>query len=98
MSDETLKVVFRTFKKSGEVIALFPELPWRHDTDWFITSYMHIGQHGEAARDIVQVTRLSTPEEYAPLLKEYESLLAFVADYEKVNAPQLVISKKLNRA
>lgn len=38
------KVVFRKWK-GGEVIALFPDVPWnRHDSA--TTSYMHVGQHG----------------------------------------------------
>ena len=65
------KVVFRKFK-DGQVIALFPELPW--DEMGNIVSYMHIGQHGAASRAIVLDTKLAKPKEYAGLLEELRSI------------------------
>lgn len=39
-------------------------------------SYMHVGQHGEASRSIGSNLKLATPEEYAPLLRELQSIYA----------------------
>ncbi len=70
MNEET-RVVFRTYS-DGEVIALFPDEKW--DRNYFCNSYMHIGQHGPADyREVVQDTRLSTPEEYKDLKEELEN-------------------------
>ena len=66
-----IKVVFRKFS-DGEVIALFPELAW--DEHGNVTSYMHVGQHGAASRDIVQCTKPATPEEYSSLLEELKEI------------------------
>jgi hypothetical protein len=35
---------------------------------------MHIGQHGEASRNIGRNLRLATPEQYASLLRELRSI------------------------
>ena len=69
------KVIFRRWPDSqgGEVIALFPEVAATvsgHDCE----SYMHIGQHGAASPWITGSTRPATPEEYAPLKCELESI------------------------
>ena len=40
------KVVFRRYP-DGQVIALFPDIPWSGRRGE-ITSYMHVGQHGAA--------------------------------------------------
>ena len=67
------KVVFRKFKKTGEVIALFPEQHANAYGD--IMSYMHTGQHGAASPRITHVdTTLATPDEYANLLAELKSI------------------------
>ena len=68
-TDKT-KVIFRIFR-DGEVIALFPEI---EENAGCILSYMHIGQHGAASRDIVTDTKLATVEQYAPLYKELQSI------------------------
>lgn len=66
------KVIFRTFKDSGDVIALFPLIPATRN-GWECMSYQHIGQHGAACPHIVRgITRLSTPNEIAPLKLELE--------------------------
>lgn len=70
-TEKTL-VVFRTFKKGGDVIALFPEIPG--DSKGNVSSYMHIGQHGAASyHGVIADTRPSTPEEIEPLKTELES-------------------------
>lgn len=73
---ETTKVVFRKFPKEegseAEVIALFPGESW--DRAGNITSYMHMGQHAAASPSVVSITKLATPEEYAPLKAELEGI------------------------
>jgi len=69
-------VIFRQFKKGGDVIALFPYNPYnRFDVD-SIESYMHIGQHSEA--DYNTVMSATKPckheEEYKDLLLELEEV------------------------
>ena len=67
------KVIFRTFKDTGEPIALFPEEPADRAGD-FCTSYMHTGQHSAASPSLPGATRPATPEEIAPLKAELESI------------------------
>lgn len=67
------KVIFRTFKKGGEVIALFPELPGSV-SGYTCSSYMQTGQHGAAQSEPIPGTRPATPEEKAPLREELESI------------------------
>ena len=67
------RVVFRRFKE-GEIIALFPYMPWNAHGN-AVTSYMHTGQH--AAADyacVIAVTRPATAEEYRELLAELTSV------------------------
>lgn len=54
---ETVRVVFRRFRKGGDLIALFPDLPW--DRQGNVTSYLRVGQHGPADWSIVG--RQTTP-------------------------------------
>jgi hypothetical protein len=69
---ETIKVVFRTFKEDGSVIALFPEVEW--DKQGNCSSYMRIGQHGAANyNSVISITRPSGPE-FKSLAKELESI------------------------
>ena len=69
------KVIFRKFpaRHGGEVLALFPELPGTNDPHTCL-SYQHTGQHGAASADIGRTLPLATPEEYAPLKRELESI------------------------
>jgi hypothetical protein len=67
------KVVFRVWKDTGDVIALFPELPadkWGHYCD----SYEHVGQHGAASPNLVSHTSPAQPEEYAALASELRQI------------------------
>ena len=67
------KVIFRKWEK-GEIIALFPDLPWSKNGG-MVTSYMHMGQHGPA--DYAGVIAATTPAEqteFGELLEELESL------------------------
>jgi alkylated DNA nucleotide flippase Atl1 len=69
-----MKVVFRKFKE-GDVIALFcnSAKDCRHGN---VMSYQHVGQHGEASRQLGRNLKLATPEEYAPLLRELRAIYA----------------------
>lgn len=69
---EVTPVVFRKFRDDGEIIALFP-----YDTGNRIgmcSSYMRVGQHGDADYSIViNETHPARPEEYADLKTELEN-------------------------
>ncbi len=65
------KVVFRKYP-DGELIALFPNLP---GGPGLVTSYMHIGQHGDASMTVVKSqTSPATRAEAAELANELESI------------------------
>ena len=68
------KVIFRKFKKEGDIIALLPDYEVNYGN---VMSYQHIGQHGEASIEIVRDTEPAKPSEYADLLAELKS-----RDYE----------------
>ena len=73
-------VVFRKFKE-GDILALFPAE--RGDNNWAVSSYMHVGQHGAADyTGCIRLTKPATPEEYAPLKRELESI-GYVLDVKK---------------
>jgi hypothetical protein len=78
-------VVFRKFK-DGDIIAIFPEINWNfeHST---CSSYMQYGEHGACSYDIVNVTKLATPDEY----KHLEAILETICGYN------LAIKKKIMR-
>lgn len=65
------KVVFRKFPE-GDVIALFPDYPYSPQGG--IWSYQHIGQHGEASPSLIEEFQPASPEEYADLLEELQSI------------------------
>ena len=68
---EQTEVIFRKYG-DGEIIALFPYLPEFRYTSCM--SYMHIGQHGTAHLDLIDRTKLASPDEYQELLKELEGI------------------------
>lgn len=71
---EKTTVIFRQFRKGGDIIALFPELPGSVSPSTCL-SYQFIGQHGIADFNyVVQATRLCNPTNYKPLQDELESL------------------------
>ena len=73
MSDDNILetlVIFRRWKDTGSVIALFPELPADYQGQ-FCDAYEHIGQHGGACYYVViQATKSATADESASLAKE----------------------------
>jgi hypothetical protein len=77
LKSETL-VMFRTDVRGhfkGDVTAVFPLEPATVGKPWEMTCYAHIGQTGACTPEwMVKETRPATPSEYAPLLKELESL------------------------
>jgi hypothetical protein len=66
----TTSVVFRQFH--GGVIALFPDEEF--DLAGNISSYEHVGQHGAASPSLVDELPAATPEQYAALKEELESI------------------------
>ena len=68
------KVVFRKWRKDGDVIALFPDEIW-NEAQKLIASYQHIGQHsGAEYHTVISRTKPAKPGEYAGLLTELESI------------------------
>ncbi len=66
------KVVFRVWKDTDTVIALFPQID---EGQGFCGSYERVGQHsGADYSGVIWATRPAKPQEYAPLAKELESV------------------------
>lgn len=65
-----IPVIFRKIR--GEVIAFFPTVLGTYDPHSCL-SYMRVGQHGSAEASAAY-TSPATAEEYAPLLRELESI------------------------
>lgn len=73
VAEPPVTVIFRVWRDSGDVIALFPREPF-DQAGRYCTSYMHVGQHGAASyHGVIQRTRPARPEEYQPLQRELES-------------------------
>lgn len=64
----SVKVIFRKWP-NGDIIALFPELPF-DNMGYLCECYEHVGQHGCADPAIVYRTKLAKPEEYEDLYNE----------------------------
>jgi hypothetical protein len=79
------KVLFRTFRDGGDVVALFPERPADNQLGHCL-SYQAIGQHGAASVDLSFCTRPSTAEEIAPLKAELERIGYNVQTVQRVTA------------
>ena len=75
MKKEQTPVIFRAWKESGNVIALFPTIAADYRNSVLCQSYEHVGQHGAASIPTVMGdSRPATEAEYAPLLKELETI------------------------
>jgi hypothetical protein len=71
---KTTKVIFRKWRDTGDIIAMFPEIP-ADNTGRQCISYEHVGQHGGADPDCVQrQTVLAKPAEYRELMKELHQI------------------------
>lgn len=67
---ETTLVVFRRWRDTNDIIALFPAEP-SDIHGWYCLSYERIGQHsGADYHGVVQASRPATDEEAAPLADE----------------------------
>ena len=75
------RVIFRKFK-NGDVIALLPDNP---SNIGCISSYMRVGQHGEASINIIYNTKLANKIEYKSLLSELISIGYNLRVMKKVN-------------
>jgi hypothetical protein len=72
-------------RKSGEVVAIMPELPGDSDA-YSCTCYVHTGQHGICNVHLAgQYSRPATEAEYAPLLTELERIGYRVRVIRRVN-------------
>jgi hypothetical protein len=70
MNEDQTLVIFRRWRDSGDMIALFPEIP-ADNHGWYCLSYEHVGQHGAADfYGVVQATSPATLKEAAALAEE----------------------------
>lgn len=70
----TTDTIYRVWKDTGDVIALFPAEPGTHDP-YTCQSYMHVGQHGAAdPYGVMRATRKATEAEYADLDRELRTI------------------------
>lgn len=68
------KVIFRKWNDTGDVVAMFPEVPSDTRGDLCMI-YQHIGQHGAAYPHVlVEGTTPATKEEAADLKRELEGI------------------------
>lgn len=73
MSEKTI-VIFRKFRKNGDIIAIFPEIPVNQNFANCL-SYQKIGQHGAASWPSLQsVTIPANPCEFATLREELQKI------------------------
>lgn len=67
-------VIFRKFKGSNDIIALFPAEPY-NDYSNSCESYMHVGQHSAADYShCLDITKPASPVEYRALHKELRGI------------------------
>lgn len=70
MTIERTLVIFRKWRDTGDIIALFPEIP-SDAHGWFCEAYEHVGQHGGADyHGVIQTTKPASAEDAAPLTEE----------------------------
>jgi hypothetical protein len=70
MNEQETLVIFRRWRDTGDIIALFPELPSDYEGR-FCDSYEHVGQHGGADyHGVVQATRAVSLDEVGDLITE----------------------------
>ena len=66
-------VVFRKDIRDNQIVAVFPQLPWGPPGE--MSCYVHVGQHSSCHISwYFEHTKPATPEEYAPLKAELESI------------------------
>jgi hypothetical protein len=70
MNDDKTLVIFRRWRDSDNIIALFPEIP-ADINGWFCEAYEHVGQHGGADyQNVIAATKPVEPEDAADLADE----------------------------
>lgn len=70
MNEEETLVIFRRWRDTGGIIALFPELPADYQGQ-FCDAYEHVGQHGGADyHGVLQATRAVSIDEARDLITE----------------------------
>lgn len=70
MNKEETLVIFRRWRDTGDIIALFPELPSDHEGR-FCEAYEHVGQHGGADyQGVIAATKPVESEAAADLATE----------------------------
>ena len=89
--DDTVKVVFRKFD-NGDVIALFPE---EEQGRGLITSYMEMGQHGDASKSLITDLEPASKEEYAKLAAELKRIGYDIVMAESVNEAKASVLDQL---
>jgi len=76
-------VIFRFWKVSNNVIAIFPEIPGDMNL-YTCSSYEHLGQHGACnPNGIIEDSRLAKPEEYEDLKEELENSFGYNLEIKK---------------
>ena len=79
------KVVFRKFRKDGQIIAYFPDSYVQEAP--YVMSYMHLGQHGQASPYADRDTVLATPAEYADLYSELTAIYGELQVLKRIVRP-----------
>jgi hypothetical protein len=73
-NEETTLVVFRRWKDSDDIIALFPELPADYQ-GLYCDAFEHCGQHGGADYfGVIHATSPVTEEDASPLIEELKRI------------------------
>lgn len=85
------------FRMEGDSpVAFFPELPATYHDDSMVC-YAHLGQHGAASPVYVSRLKKATPEQYAPLKAELESI-GYKLDVRARSCPAYANSRRQIRA
>lgn len=67
------KVIFRKHRDSGDMIAFFPAIA-ADVNGMYMSCYAHVGQHSSSCMGYFRECVPATPEEYASLKAELESI------------------------
>ena len=74
MAEKVVPVLFRMWRRSKDVIALFPTILADCNSGGHVEAYEHVGQHGGADfYGIMRESRPAKPREYAALARELRS-------------------------
>lgn len=84
MKKRPAKVVFRKFKRGGDIIALFTQELGTNDSNT-CQIYQHVGQHGTMDLRHRGMLVTATPSEYAGLKAELERLGYNLMVYQNIS-------------